>query len=180
MKNLVRIMMVGGLAGTLWSAPALRAEDHAGMKNQDHHQMTADKWKEKLGLSADQAEKLKAAMKAYRDEAQSSRKQLREEMKKLESQITLKYKDSDIQATLDNLKKIHTSMQEQHEKLVSNLNSFLTPTQRGKLLLHMMKHMHGHEMMWSHEGHGHGDHGGPSNMKASPKDEGPKSEEEAE
>ena len=148
--------------------------------------MMGEMWKDKLGLSKDQASKLKTTMKSFWEGQRSLHKQMHENMKKLEAQITLKYKDSDIQATLDDLAANHKAMQDQHEKLIADLKSFLNPTQRGKLLLGMMKHMQGHhEMMHGgHEGFHKGgfgdDHSAGADMKDSLNDEQTESSEEAE
>lgn len=193
MKYLSHVLIAGGLVAVVWSMPALRAEDQsAGMKSSKHHEMMGEGWQEKLGLSSDQADKLKAAMKAKKEAEKPLQKQLAEDLKKLGAEITLKYKDSDIQATLDDMTTARKAMQAAHENFISSLNSFLTPTQRAKMLLSMMKRMgqggRGHESWGEHEGHhagfergGHGDghFAGASDLKDAPDNGGRPAEEES-
>ena len=143
MKYLMHCVLAGGLIAVFAAMPAVRAEDQSpSMKYSKHREMTGEKWKEKLGLSDDQVAKLKSAMKARREAVEPLRKQLKEDMEKLGGQIKLKNSDSEIQATLDRMESTHKAMQAEREKFISSLKSFLTPTQRAKMLLSMTRIMH--------------------------------------
>src|SRR5262249_15361144 len=143
MKYLMHSVLVGGLLSAFAAMPQVRAEDQApGMKHSKFHSMTGEKWKEKLGLTDDQVAKLKSAMKARREAAEPLRKQLKADMEKLRGQIKSKNGDSDVQATLDHIDATHKAILAEREKFMTNVRTFLTPTQRAKMLLSMMRNMH--------------------------------------
>jgi Spy/CpxP family protein refolding chaperone len=111
-------------------------------------------WKQKLGLSDDQAAKLESAMKAHRAVMQPLREQQRVTLKTLGEQIKSNAGDSAVQATLDQLKALEKSVQVESEKFHQTLASFLTPTQQGKMLVGMMMHMGHHPPMGAQGMHG--------------------------
>ena len=86
----------------------------------------AEHMKKRLELTDDQAAKFKDAMK------------------KLGEQLKAKAPDSDIQASLDSLKTAHKAVAAEEEKFHDGL-SFLTPTQRAKLLMGAMRMHREHE-----------------------------------
>ena len=114
------------------------AEHHEGGKA-DHAKM-AEHMKKRLELTDDQAAKFKDAMTAHHDAMKPLRQQTKDAMKKIGEQLKAKAPDSDIQASLDSLKTAHKAVAAEDEKFYNGL-SFLTPTQRAKLLMGAM-HMH--------------------------------------
>ncbi len=95
----------------------------------------AAKMKEKLGLSDDQAAKLKDAMKAHGEAMKPIGKQLKELMEKLHSQVEDKASDGDLKATLDALRNARKSMMDEQEKFHATVAGVLTPTQQAKFVL---------------------------------------------
>ncbi|MFI5350583.1 MAG: Spy/CpxP family protein refolding chaperone [Elusimicrobiota bacterium] len=141
----------------LW-AVAARAQDDAPPPppEQSEHQdagKMADRMKEKLGLTDEQAGKLKDAMKTHGDAMKPIGQQMKDGFKKLGEQIKSKASDADIQASLDSLKTARKAMAEEQEKFHDALAAFLTPTQRAKMLI-------GAEMRMRRE-HGKGGPKGP-------------------
>src|SRR6185437_9218045 len=76
----------------------------------------AAQWKEKLGLTDGQAQKLEAVMKEQREQMQALREKMKEDLKKLEDQLKAKAPDQDIQATLDRLHATHQSINAEQDK----------------------------------------------------------------
>jgi len=99
-----------------------------------------ERLKARLGLSDEQAAKLKTAMDAHRDGSKAAMDQMRKGMDKLRDQVRGKASDDDVKATLETLKAARKSMREQEEKFEESLASFLTPTQRAKMLMGMLMH----------------------------------------
>jgi hypothetical protein len=125
--------------------PALQAQESGEqMESQEampapEHESSAAKWKEKLGLTNEQVDMLKAAMKTRREAVEPLMKQIKESMKKLREQVKAKASDSDIQAILDAMEQAHQGMRTAMEKFKTD-TAFLTSTQRAKMLLHKMHH----------------------------------------
>lgn len=143
------------------------AEEHAG----PHHEMggkMAERAKEKLGLTDEQAAKFKDAMKAHGEAVKPLHRKMRDGLAKLGDQLQDKASDSDVKATLDSLKSVRQAMTAEEEKFHDSLASFLTPTQQAKLVMGMAKHMH--EGMMGHGG-GPGMRGPRSGDRPAPKDE---------
>lgn len=98
--------------------------------------------KEKLGLSEDQAKKLKALQESQGKDMKTLQRKMRDLMAKLEDQVDDKATDSALDATLKELKVAQKEMMAAHEKLQEAREAILTPTQRAKGLL-MMRGGHG-------------------------------------
>lgn len=144
MKYMTSALLIAGLTLGPLSAGKLHAEkdqeedmDDSGKSQRQENML------KKLGLSGDPAEKMKAAMKAHRDAVKPLRKDARADMKKLRDQIKNKANDAAVAATLAKMEISHKAIQAENEKLKAATDSLLTPTQRAKLLLKMMKRMHG-------------------------------------
>lgn len=137
MKRFICAALAAGLlAGPL--AARARAEE-AGKKNEDAERME-NKMKERLGLSDDQAAKLKAAWEAEKAAVKPLREQAKEGERKLEEQVRGLASDKDIQATLDQLDAGRKAMMAERQKVESTLASVLKPSQRAKMRL-FMAHM---------------------------------------
>jgi Spy/CpxP family protein refolding chaperone len=129
----------------LWAVGARAQEDDAMPAEHAEHQdggKMSDKMKERLGLTDDQAAKLKDAMKAHGDAMKPIGQQMKDGIKKLADQIKNKASDADIQASLDALKASRKAMADEQEKFHDALASFLTPTQRAKMLVGAAMKMH--------------------------------------
>lgn len=140
------------LAPALWAVAARADDDDSGQQAVENHEggkadhgAMAERAKQRLGLSDDQAAKLKDAMKAHHDAMKPLWDKLKGDMKKLHEQVNSKASDSDVQASLDSLKADHKAVADEEGKLQDSL-SFLTPTQRAKLLFGAM-HMRRERMM---------------------------------
>lgn len=125
------------------------AEPHDAAKG--NHPMMAERMKKRLELTDDQAAKFKDAMKARHDAMQPLWKQAKDDMKKLGEQLKAKAPDTEIQASLDSLKADHKAVAAEEDKFQDSL-SFLTPTQRAKLLIGATRMRRGG--MRGHRAHG--------------------------
>ncbi len=97
----------------------------------------------KLGLSDDQAAKLKATFQAHREAVRVAHDHARMVRAKLREQVDSKAPDADIKATLEHLRADQRALLDSQEEFEGKLASFLTPTQRAKLLLGFMEHRRG-------------------------------------
>ena len=179
MKRLACAVMLGGIAAGAWLAPSLRAQGegappkekggHMAFGKRDH-EMSAEKLKEKLGLSDEQVGKLKDARKAHEEAVKPLREQMKKGMEKLRDQVKNKAADGDIQATLDELAQGRKSMQGAQEKFQADLKSILSPTQRAKMLLGAMRRMRQGE--WKGKGEKHKLGRKSEDQRPTPEDEG--------
>lgn len=156
------------------------AGDHAGPPPEMGEKMAA-KMKEKLGLSDDQAAKLKDAFKAHGDAMKPLGKQMKELLEKLHKQVEDKASDGDLKATLDALKASRKSMADAQESFHATLAGFLTPTQQAKFVLgaaaQMRHRMGGRGGRGGRGGHGdrmrgHGDDDKGGDQGGGKKDDG--------
>lgn len=175
MKRFIRAALAAAvLIPGAWALNA-RAEggDHDGPPPHEAGMMgekMAEKMKEKLGLTDDQAAKFKAAMKAHGDAVKPLHEKLRDGMKKLHGQVEAKASDADIKATLDSLKSTRKDMEAAQEKLHAEVSTILTPTQQAKMLLGMMHRMH--ERMGEGKGRwGRGEKGEKGERRGPPKED---------
>jgi Spy/CpxP family protein refolding chaperone len=105
-----------------------------GNRNPGGDQMS-EKIKERLGLSDEQFSKLKDARKAHEDVNKPLRHKAMEEMKKLGSELKAKADEKAVQATLDEIETTHQAIEDENRKFMSVTKTFLTPTQRAKLII---------------------------------------------
>lgn len=164
-------------------ALAVRAHAHDGDEDeQSEHQgppeggmreKMADRMKEKLGLSDDQATKLKDAMKAHGEASKPIMEKVKAGMEKLRDQVKSKAADADIKATLADLKTQRAAMQAEESKFHDSLAGFLTPTQQAKMLIGMMAR---HHAMMENRG-GHGRWGGKRRGDGEDDHDGPKGDD---
>lgn len=92
----------------------------------------------RLGLSDDEAAKLRSAMQAHRQAMLPLRQKGRELMRTLARQVRSKAADADIQKTLDAMEQNRKDVQTATDKFQADV-AFLTPTQRAKLVLGAMR-----------------------------------------
>ncbi|HVC08320.1 MAG TPA: Spy/CpxP family protein refolding chaperone [Elusimicrobiota bacterium] len=146
------------------ASPQAGGPDHPGGFR--HKGNPAEHLKKYLGLTDAQAKQLADAIKAKWDAMKVPGKALRADMKTLREQVEKTASDQDIQATLNKLKQdreaMGAAMKDAEAKFEAD-TSFLSPTQRAKMLLGRMRMMRrrGH---WrgGHEGR---DHDGPPTMQ---------------
>ncbi|MFI5350582.1 MAG: Spy/CpxP family protein refolding chaperone [Elusimicrobiota bacterium] len=133
-----RILCAVVAAGLLAAGPlARRALADEGEK---HGERAGKMMKERLGLSDDQAAKLKAAFEAEKTAVKTLREQSKEAGRKLEEEVRGMASDKDIQATLDQLDAGRKAMAAEHQKFESSLAAILKPYQRAKMRLLMAGH----------------------------------------
>jgi Spy/CpxP family protein refolding chaperone len=136
-------------------AARLRAEEPGpGMGGKEHH-WDVKKMQKELGLTDDQVTKLQTITDSEQEAMKTSMDKNKELMTKLENQVKSKANDTDLQATLDDIRASHKATSDQMEQFRSQKDAILTPTQQAKLLINHMKHMRGmmmHGMKPDHEG----------------------------
>jgi Spy/CpxP family protein refolding chaperone len=162
MKTRDGIILGGLLAATVLAALPLRAEENAspvdGKPKAAMCDMDCDKkgggrgdfLKEKLGLTDEQSKKFDTVREAQEAEMEPLHEKMRTLSKKLEWQLSAKASDSEIKATLDELKSTHASAESSEKKFRDQMANILTPTQQAKIWVfksEMMEH-HG----WGHRG----------------------------
>jgi Spy/CpxP family protein refolding chaperone len=136
--------------GLFLCTPAMHAiaDDQTPPAPMDHQSPGHGGWDEaklkaKLGLTDDQAAKLKA----LRDSGKGAFKPFMEKerglMAKLNDQVVNKAPDTEIQTTLKDLKTNRDAMKDQMEKMEDQKNAILTPTQQAKMMLGRRKMMQG-------------------------------------
>jgi len=116
------------------NSPAPQREDTAGSHwghNKEH---------KGLELTKEQKEKLEALMKSEREAIKPLRRKQRDLRIKLADQIEDKAGDSDIKATLADLKANRKALMEQVDKFRAEKETILTPTQQAKMMLWMSGH----------------------------------------
>jgi len=126
------VLAAGLLAAGPWAGKA-RAEDE-GKRGGRGAEFSA-KMKERLGLSDEQAGKVKAAFEAEKAAIKPLREQRKEAARKLEEQVRGLAPDKEIQATLDGLDAGRKAMAAERQKLESSLAAVLKPSQRAKMRL---------------------------------------------
>jgi len=165
MKRLVLAALAAALlTGT--GAIVARAHDDDGPESEHAGPpMMGEKMKEKLGLTDDQAAKLKDAMKAHGEAMKPLHEKMHGLLKKLHEQVEEKASDADLKATLDELKAQRKTVMAEEETFHGTLAGFLTPTQQAKMVLGMMHRMHERmERMHGRRGH-HEDDGEDAHKK---------------
>lgn len=103
------------------------------------HESRAERVKEALGLSDEQARKLKTLRRAHRDAAAELRGALAAAMRKLGDQLADKASDKELAATLDSIASSRAALARERARFESALGSVLTPTQRARLLAGRMR-----------------------------------------
>lgn len=137
------VLAAGSLTSRAWAQPQGSNSGPGGGTQQGGPGGGPEMMKKHLGLTDDQVAKLKAAMEARKSKDQPLREQMQGGMKKLGEQLRAKAADADISATLEQLKTARKSMREQEDAFVTSLESFLTPTQRAKMLMGMIRRERG-------------------------------------
>ena len=155
MKRIISAVLAVGLLAAGPLAGRVRAGEEKGGKDGEHAAHMEKMMKERLGLSDDQAAKLKSAWEAEKAAVKPLRKQAKESRRKLEEQVRGLASDKDIQATLDQLDADRKAMMDAHQKVEATVASVLKPYQRAKMRLMMARRKGGRSGRWSHKTRGH-------------------------
>ena len=99
--------------------------------------------KEKLGLTDEQAAKMRDVWKSQQETMKSLRDQERVDMALLRQKVDAKASDSEMKAALDKLSADRKAIQEAQESMTKKMRSILTPTQQAKMLLGTARRMEG-------------------------------------
>jgi Spy/CpxP family protein refolding chaperone len=159
MKKFSRLFLVGSLATAMFLGYGLakaqdqnpptddQGGDHPRMQDGDHGDHgdwgkdRIEHLKDKLGLSDDQATKLKEAFKKQMEANKPLRDQEKIDMDTLQQKVDIKASDSDIKALLDKLKDDHKQIQDTQERSMDKIRAILSPTQQAKWVLTMQRGM---------------------------------------
>ena len=124
------------LAARLALMPAaFAAGEPVGETALDRDGAAGRQWKEKLALSAEQLPKFLAAVNAKDAELQPLREQLRANMRKLQGQLSGGAAEKDVQEVLEQLILTRKAIALRNDQFDGVMTSFLTPSQRAKLLV---------------------------------------------
>lgn len=123
------VMFAGLVLCASWSLSA----EHAGRPER------GERWKAELGLTDEQAAKLKDARTAEKEALKPLRRELRDALAKLSDQVEDKASDKDIQASLDRVDRARKALRDEQEKTRAKNAALLTPTQRAKMALAFAK-----------------------------------------
>lgn len=140
MRRMLCIAGVAGLIAVLAGGPGWGAEEKASAgKDQAVQQCSKSRFGRRLGLTEDQARKMKESMKARREAVRPLREKLREEKRALLELVRDDASEKDIQASLRRLKDLQKSLEAENERFKGKLEALLTPSQQAKMLLAMGK-----------------------------------------
>ena len=161
MKRIARAVLAAALMTGGLCAGSARAEE--GGKD-GRRAAFAEKMKERLGLTDDQAEKLKAAWESRKAALKPLIEQRKSDQRKLEDQVRDLASEKDIQATMDRLDAGRKAMEAERQKGEASVASILKPSQRAKMRLFRAKAMkrrfhggragRGHGRKWRHHREG--------------------------
>lgn len=101
-----------------------------------------EQWKTRLNLTDEQANKLQEASKAHQEALRPLADQAKEALETLNQQVRTQAKEDDIKATLDQVVHLQKSIQEEKDKFMQTTESFLTPSQRAKMILETLARKH--------------------------------------
>lgn len=91
--------------------------------------------KDKLGLTEDQVNKIKALMESTGKNMEQLHKQVRDDMKALADKMDAKASDNELKSVLDNLNTDHQKIQDARKNVLEKMRAILTPTQQAKSIL---------------------------------------------
>jgi Spy/CpxP family protein refolding chaperone len=123
--------------------PAMQGGDHGDYG--DWGKDRIEHLKDKLGLTDDQAAKLKEAFKKQMEANKPLRDQEKIDMDTLQQKVDTKASDSDIKDALDKLSADHKSMQTAQDNSMDKIREILTPIQQAKWVLTMRHSMMDHK-----------------------------------
>lgn len=137
--NTNRILAAAVLAAALLPAsraPSLAAvPDPAADYPLERGADPGEQWKEKLGLSAEQARRFSLLENEKAARLKPLRELLRLEMVRLQTYLAENGTEREVEDCLAQVQQINRAIAERSEKLDAGLASFLSPTQRARLLV---------------------------------------------
>jgi len=163
MKKFSRLFLIGGLAIAMFLGYGLakaqdqnspaddQGGDHVAMQDGDHSEHgdwgkdRIEHLKDKLGLTDDQAAKLKETFKKQMEANKPLRDQEKIDIDTLQQKVDSKASDSDIKDALDKLSADHKSMQAAQDNSMERIREILTPIQQAKWVLTMRHGMMDHK-----------------------------------
>ena len=96
-------------------------------------------FKDKLGLTEEQSQKMEAARKSRREAMEPLKGQFKKHLATLKEQVAGNASDAQIQAALDEIEKHHAAQRAAGEQFHAQVKAILTPRQRAIMLLKMGK-----------------------------------------
>lgn len=172
MKRSMLVVLAGALAVAAAAAGARAAgSDEGGEPGGRRAEFAArmqEHMKKRLGLSDDQAAKMKTIFEDSRKASEPLKHDLKVSLEKLRWQVDAKAGDKDLEATLAQVDKDRKALSSQREKAIERLNKELPAEARAKLALAKFEGMRRRMMLMRRGGHGMGHdgwgkrgHGGP-------------------
>ena len=137
--NTNRILAAAVLAAAL--LPASRTPSHAAVPDPaadyplERGADPGEQWKEKLGLSAEQARRFSLLENEKAARLKPLRELLRLEMVRLQTYLAENGTEREVEDCLAQVQQINRAIAERTERLDAGLASFLSPTQRARLLV---------------------------------------------
>lgn len=125
------------LAAVLLAAPLARASDTPNSAAAEvlDRDASVQLWKEKLGLTSEQARKLATADRERDSDAKPLREKLRDALLRLDTQLNDNKPEAEIADSLKVVEQLKRAVAEKEQRFDAGLASFLSPTQRARLVL---------------------------------------------
>ncbi|MDE2290987.1 MAG: Spy/CpxP family protein refolding chaperone, partial [Elusimicrobia bacterium] len=130
MRRLAIVVLAGGFLAAAGASGAFAQDQGGGDPGGGGGQPS-------LRPTEDQQNKLQDIRDKMQEQVLPLRIKERKALRKLRDQVRKKASDSDIAATLDELKSVHDSMRDAQEKSEQEMAKVLTPTQRAMMVLKM-------------------------------------------
>jgi Spy/CpxP family protein refolding chaperone len=143
MKRWVFAAVAAALLAPGWAGLPARAQDDdmppppERSGEQGDGGARGDRMRERLGLSEEQAGKLKDARREHAATVKPLQEKQKEAVKSLARLLRKKASDDEIGSALQDLASARKAAAAENEKFEAALGSFLTPTQRAKLIVGM-------------------------------------------
>lgn len=138
MKRIGSTLLAAGLIAALAGGNVFAA-DKKGKAETGACEFRMGKRAKKLGLTEEQAKKIRELRKEAREAVKPLRKELKEKMRELKRQVRAMEGDDKIAATLKDVEKARKALRSAKEKQRGKIESLLTPGQRAKVLLAQAK-----------------------------------------
>lgn len=116
-----------------------KAQAHEGYYHDGMDEKAMDKCLNKLDLNADQKAKIDDARKSHREAMDKIMDRKKGHLKELQTKVDDKASDSELRASLDDIKADKKDFQQQMEKFHESLEDILTPRQKALMVLDKMK-----------------------------------------
>ncbi len=139
----VPMMALGLLAGLSTAAFVYaKGDDAEGPKDRDHKSgMMGERMKERLGLTDEQAAKLKELRGSNKKEMRALQDKVQDETTAIKRKLRDGAGDDVLKPLLDKLAADHEALQAKRKANMDKMRAILTPTQQAKFLVGMMGRM---------------------------------------